>query len=276
LSRGYPAGSIDHVRPQENTVPVRLVAFDLDDTLTPSKSPIEAPMAEALARLLEVSPVCIISGGQLEQFTEQVTERLVLDAAQLANLHLMPTCGTRYHRYDGAGWATVYAHDLTDVERAAAATALAEHARRLGLWAERTWGPILEDRGSQVTFSALGQQAPLAEKRAWDPTGEKKEALRAAVAADLPDLEVRSGGSTSVDITRKGVDKAYGMRRLAEQTGIALEDMLFVGDRLDEGGNDYPVKTLGVPCVAVTGWEETARLVSDLVPRLAAAALSRP
>ena len=108
-------------------------------------------------------------------------------------------------------------------------------------------------------------------KRAWDPTGEKKSALRDAVAPYLPELEVRSGGSTSVDITLRGVDKAYGMRRLAEVTGIALDDMLFVGDRLDPAGNDYPVKALGVPCHAVTGWEDTAEYVTDLAARLAAA-----
>lgn len=249
----------------------RLVAFDLDDTLTPSKSPISPEMAEALTALLDVVPVCIISGGQLAQFTTQVTDRLELDDEARSRLHLMPTCGTRYYRFaDDGALQQVYAHDLTAQERAAAQQALEQEARRLGLWEEETWGPILEDRGSQITFSALGQRAPLEAKRAWDPTGEKKERLRAAVARRLPDLEVRSGGSTSVDITRRGVDKAYGMRRLAEHTGIDLADMLFVGDRLDEGGNDYPVKALGVPWIAVAGAEETAGVVrgiiADLVP----------
>ncbi|WP_324653462.1 HAD-IIB family hydrolase [Georgenia sp. H159] len=252
-------------------MPTRLVAFDLDDTLTPSKSPISPEMADALSELLAVVPVCIISGGQLEQFTSQVTERLDLDDDARTRLHLMPTCGTRYYRYDDDGeLGQVYAHDLTGEERAEATAALEREARRLGLWEEETWGPVLEDRGSQITFSALGQRAPLAAKRAWDPTGEKKEQLRAAVAPILPELEVRSGGSTSVDITRRGVDKAYGMTRLAEHTGIDLADMLFVGDRLDEGGNDYPVKALGVPCVEVAGAEETAGvvrgLIADLVP----------
>ena len=84
----------------------------------------------------------------------------------------------------------------------------------------------------------------------------------------LPDLEVRSGGSTSVDITHRGIDKAYGMRKLAEHSGIALEDMRFYGDRLDPDGNDYPVLTLGVPCVAVRGWEHTAELLEALIPTL--------
>ncbi|TRW47495.1 HAD-IIB family hydrolase [Georgenia yuyongxinii] len=250
---------------------VRLIAFDLDDTLAPSKSPMPARMAAALAALLDSVPVCIISGGHFGQFRDQVLTHLPANVEQLSRLHLMPTCGTRYLVHDGNDWEQVYAHDLTDAERDSARSAVESEARRLGLWEQETWGEILEDRGSQITFSALGQQAPLAAKKAWDPTGEKKAALRDAVAARLPDLEVRSGGSTSVDITRAGVDKAYGMTRLSEQTGIELADMLFVGDRLDKGGNDYPVVRLGMPTHAVEDWQETADLVERIVASLAVA-----
>ena len=261
------------VSPQE--LP-RLVAFDLDDTLAPSKSAMPPAMATALRRLLDVVPVCIISGGQVGQFRDQVLARLDADADELSRLHLMPTCGTRYYTYDssqpargGDAWKLVYANDLTPEQIRTGFEIVEAHARRLGLWEERTWGEILEDRGSQITFSALGQDAPLEAKRAWDPTGEKKAALRDAVAPLLPELEVRSGGSTSVDITLKGVDKAYGMRRLAEVTGIALEEMLFIGDRLDPEGNDYPVKALGVPCQAVGGWQDTVTYVTALAGLIA-------
>lgn len=247
----------------------RLVAFDLDDTLAPSKTAIDPRMGDLLLRLAERVEVAIISGGQLQQFQTQVVERLPeTDAATLDRLHLMPTCGTQYYRLSGDGIETVYALSLTDDEKHRALTAVEEEAKRLGLWAEQTWGPILEDRGSQITFSALGQSAPLDAKTAWDPTGEKKNALRDAVAARIPDLEVRSGGSTSVDITHRGIDKAYGMRKLSEQTGIPLEDMLFVGDRLDEHGNDYPVLAMGVTCHAVEGWEDTAAYLDELIPTL--------
>jgi len=252
------------------------VAFDLDDTLAPSKSAMPPAMATALRRLLDVVPVCIISGGQVGQFRDQVLAHLDADADELSRLHLMPTCGTRYYTYDPSqagqssdAWRLVYANDLTPEQIRTGFEIVEAQARRLGLWEERTWGDILEDRGSQITFSALGQDAPLEAKRAWDPTGEKKAALRDAVAPLLPDLEVRSGGSTSVDITLKGVDKAYGMRRLVEVTGIALEEMLFVGDRLDPEGNDYPVKALGVPCQAVGGWQDTVTYVTSLAGLIA-------
>lgn len=245
----------------------RLIAFDLDDTLAPSKSPLDPRMAQLLADLLQVAEVCVISGGQFAQFRDQVIARLPehLPEGALERLHLMPTCGTQYYRWDGAAWARQYAEDLTDQERSAALAAVEEEAKRLGYWEQETWGDILEDRGSQITFSALGQSAPVDAKKAWDPTGEKKNALRAAVQERLPGLEVRSGGSTSIDITRRGIDKAYGMTRLAELTGIPFDRMLFVGDRLDPEGNDFPVVALGVPTHAVEGWEQTADLVAGLL-----------
>ncbi|WP_298744695.1 HAD-IIB family hydrolase [uncultured Microbacterium sp.] len=247
----------------------RLVAFDLDDTLAPSKTAIEPRMADLLIALAERVEVAIISGGQLQQFTTQVVDRLpdTTDRVRAA-LHLLPTCGTQYYRLTDAGVTTMYARTLSDDQKSRALAAVEGEARRLGLWESETWGEILEDRGSQITFSALGQRAPVAEKTAWDPTGAKKNSLRAAVAALLPDLEVRSGGSTSVDITERGIDKAYGMNQLAAQTGIPLEDMLFVGDRLDPEGNDYPVLAMGVTCHAVEGWEDTATFLEALIPTL--------
>lgn len=246
-----------------------LVAFDLDDTLAPSKGLIDQRIADLLRALLRSVEVAIISGGNEEQFRTQVIARLGdTDAEHLSRLHLLPTCGTRYLRHDGTDFAPIYAHDLSEAEKTSALTALREEAERLGLWEAEPWGDILEDRGSQITFSALGQRAPREAKHAWDPTGAKRGALRDAVAARLPGLEVRSGGSTSIDITMAGIDKAFGMRQLAERTGIPLSAMLFYGDRLDEGGNDYPVLAIGVPSVAVDGWEDTADKLDALLQTL--------
>lgn len=247
----------------------RLVAFDLDDTLAPSKSAIDPRVGTLLLALAERVEVAIISGGQLEQFRVQVVDRLPAASADvLDHFHLLPTCGTQYYRLSTDAIQTVYAHSLTEDEKSRALAAVEEEAKRLGLWATETWGEILEDRGSQITFSALGQSAPLEAKKNWDPMGEKKNTLREAVALRIPDLEVRSGGSTSVDITHRGIDKAYGMKQLSDATGIHLDDMLFVGDRLDPDGNDFPVLALGVECHAVEGWEDTADYLDALIPTL--------
>lgn len=244
---------------------LRLVAFDLDDTLAPSKSELPPSMGTALRSLLARVPVCVISGGNFAQFESQLLAGLNAEEVLLERLHLMPTCGTQYLRRQQGRWEQVYEEALSPEQKQRAIAALTVAAHDLGLWETDPWGDIIEDRHTQITFSALGQQAPLAAKKAWDPTGEKKAALVRLLSPALPDLEVRGGGSTSVDITARGVDKAYGMRKLVEQTGIAPERMLFIGDRLDEGGNDYPVKAAGWPTRAVGGWEETLTVIEELL-----------
>ncbi len=243
---------------------VKAVVFDLDDTLAASKSAMHPTMSAALARLLEQVPVCIISGGRFEQFEAQALSGFTATDDALARLHLMPTCGTRYYLWQDGAWALQYAEDLTDDEKARTIAVLEEGAKELGLWHPGPWGDIIEDRGSQITFSALGQRAPVEEKVAWDPDGAKKRALAGYAAERLPDLEVRSGGSTSIDVTRKGIDKAYGVTRLLERIGASTDELVFIGDRLDEGGNDYPVYAMGVTSIAIHGWEQTLDVVTAI------------
>ncbi len=245
--------------------PAEVIVFDLDDTLAESKSAISPLMAQLLGRLLERSRVCIISGGRYAQFQVQVLQRLELAAAQLDRLHLMPTCGTRYYRYLDGDWQLMYSEDLSAEAKARISEVLMDGARELGLLESQPWGEIIEDRDSQITFSALGQQAPVAAKSAWDPDGSKKGRLRTYAAQRLPGLEVRSGGSTSVDVTREGIDKAYGVRKLMEQLGLGVDDLLFVGDRLQPDGNDFPVRAMGVRSIEVHGAGQTAGLLERLL-----------
>lgn len=259
--------AIDNHPPQLGVHPkdLRAVAFDLDDTLAPSKEAISDSMAHALRTLLDTCDVCVISGGQMSQFQTQLLDRLHANPDQLSRLHIMPTCGTRYVRYDGGKANELYCHNLTNEEKQKAMQALEEEAKQLGYWEDETWGQIIEDRGSQITFSALGQEAPLDAKQNWDPKGIKRGKLAAAVGAKLPEMEVRSGGMTSIDITRKGVDKAYGMRALMEHAGYAAPEILFIGDRLDPQGNDYPVVSTGVHFFEVPSWETTVDVINYIV-----------
>lgn len=245
---------------------LKLVAFDLDDTLAPSKTPMGDDMVQGLLTLLDVIDVCVISGGTYDQFKTQVIARLPQGPA-LRRLHLMPTCGTQYYRMTDDVWTQVYSEPLSVEERRAASDVLREAATRLGLWApdDEVFGERVEDRGTQITFSALGQQAPVDRKHAWDPDGAKRRVLREEVQDLLPDLEVRAGGSTSIDITRRGIDKAYGMGMLMKELELAADEVHFIGDRLEPGGNDYPVRSLNISVQQVAGPDETLRHIGELM-----------
>ena len=249
-------------------MPKKLISFDLDDTLAITKSPITDRMSELLVQLLKKYEVCIISGGKFEQFKNQVIDKLEASHLELRRLHLMPTCGTRYYRYNEIDevWQKQYAEDLTVAQKAKIIKVLEAEAKKLGLWESKPWGDIIEDRESQITYSALGQQAPPEAKYKWaEEQVEAKHQLQKNVAQLLPDLEVRLGGSTSVDITRPGIDKAYGTKKLIAELEISKDDILFIGDKLEEGGNDYPVKAMGIDTIAVEKWEDTALVIETLL-----------
>ena len=234
----------------------KMIIFDLDGTLAESKSPINKEMAEALGELLSKKKACIITGGNYEQIAKQVVKRLP-KSTNFSNLHLMPTCGSRYLRFSDNNWHVIYENDLLPEVKNLVIKKLEEGAKALEYWVENSYGPLIEDRGSQITYSALGQNAPKEEKEKWDPDGSKKRSLRDKLAVDLPGLEVRSGGSTSIDITLKGMDKAYGIEQLRQYCKITIMEMYFIGDRLDEGGNDFPVISTGVTTKQVKDHQET-------------------
>lgn len=232
----------------------KIIAFDLDGTLAESKSALADEMAEILNELLAHFQVCVISGGKFEQFEKQLLANLKADPIKLEALHLMPTCGTRYYKYDTvtSGWQNVYAEDFTETEKKQIIAALNEGLDSLKLREDKPWGEIVEDRGSQVTLSALGQEAPVKAKEEWDEDNSKKKQLRDFVAEKIPQFEVRSGGTTSIDVTKLGIDKAYGMEKLMSMLQVTKEEILFFGDRLQEGGNDYPVKAMGIDSLEVS------------------------
>ncbi len=245
----------------------RLVAYDLDGTLAQSKQPIDPETAALLARLTQVAAVAVISGGDWPQFTQQLVGKLP-DDTDLDRLFLLPASGTKLYRYQRR-WEQVYAELFTEDERTRILNALATSISDQGLDSVQSWGEKIEDRGSQITFSGLGQQAPLDAKQAWDPDFAKRKRLQTALSLLLPGFAVRVGGSTSVDITRKGIDKAYGLAKLAAASGIPVSEMIFIGDALYPGGNDYAVHEAGIDTIGVRDVIETRRVSEAIVLCLA-------
>ena len=111
----------------------------------------------------------------------------------------------------------------------------------------------------------MGQQAPLLEKAGWDPDFSKRKKIKAILDTYIPEFSVRMGGATSIDITKQGIDKAYGIGKLRQLLQISLDDMLYVGDALFAGGNDYPVKQAGVVCISVRGPVETKPVTAAII-----------
>lgn len=250
----------------------KLIAFDLDGTLAPSKSHFHPRMVGLFDRLLAKYQVCVISGGKYQLFQQQFLTQITSEPSSLKRLHLMPTSGTRYYKFEDGKWQQQYAEDFTDVQKKKIIKALEEGLDESGYKVDKVYGDTIEDRDSQITLSILGQEivAELGDegvdiKENWDPEGTRKLKIRDIVAKKIPEFNVRAAGATSIDVTMPGVDKAYGMNKLIEATGLTKDDILFMGDKIIPGGNDYAVEEMGIDCIAVRSWHDTAYAIEGIV-----------
>jgi HAD superfamily hydrolase (TIGR01484 family) len=241
----------------------KLIVFDLDGTLAPSKSSLDSEMASLLHDLLGVVKVAVISGGAWLQFETQLLTKLKQDE-RLKKLSILPTCGTQFFEYEGQ-WKRLYEEDFTADQKEKIIESLNKAIEAAGFKVEKTWGETIEDRGSQITYSALGQQAPLEDKVKWDADFAKRKKIKAILDTLIPEFSVRLGGATSIDVTKPGIDKAYGIKKLREILGIEVNEMIYVGDALFPGGNDYPAKQAGAVSIAVRGPDDTKRVIETMI-----------
>lgn len=190
----------------------KLIVFDLDGMLAESKASLDAEVATLLNSLLVIVKVAVISGGDWLQFEKQLLSNLSHDE-HLRNLSILPTCGTKFFQYNG-NWEKIYSEDFTADEKKKIISSLNKVVEESGFKIEKVWGEVIEDRGRQITFYALGQQAPLEEKKNWDPDFTRRKKMQTLLDKLIPQFSVRLGGATSVDVTKPGIDKAYGIRKL--------------------------------------------------------------
>ncbi len=254
--------------------PKDLIIFDLDRTVVPSKAPMDPQMSALMTRLLAVKRVAIIGGGKYGLFKTLFLKQLKTPKSLLKNLFLFPTTATSFYIYK-SGWKNVYALYLSKIEKNKIRKAFYNIFRKIGYkHPQKTYGMVIEDRGTQITFSALGQDvvAILGKKRGvalktkWlQENRDIKMTIVKLLAKLLPELEVRAAGLTSIDVTKKGIDKAYGLKQIKKHLHLGIKDMLFIGDAIFPGGNDYAVVKTGVDYVPVTGPAQTKDVIRAIL-----------
>ena len=265
----------------------KVLSFDIDQTLNIAKTPIPDEITDLLIECLNYYEICPISGQKFDQFLIQIVNRLVergVTSEQLRHLHLFVAQGTQYYRYnssktiaekgpisvtvdktdapyDEKNWEQVYNFPLTDEEVKKITAAIEQAAKELDLWEEdklQDGDEIIENRLSQVTFSALGQKAGTEEKYAWDPDTKKREKIVARAKELAPEFDYEIGGTTSINAIKPGMNKEFGMTKLLEELNVDKSEILYFGDMTQPGGNDYPVVQMGIDTITVRSHEDTA------------------
>lgn len=254
---------INNIYPMNNKV----IVCDLDGTLAPSKFPIEDSMVEVLDQVLKVSRLAVISGGAYPQYQKQFLSRLNFDKEILKNLFLFPANGTTSYEYDveNESWKKLYEENLTEEEKKQIFEGFKKALDDSDIDVSNPYGILIEDRGGEINFSGRGQEAPLFVKEVWDPDHTKRQRIVLELKKYIPQFEMRIGGMTSIEVTHPGITKAYAIKKIENLLRVSKEDIVFIGDAIFPGGNDFASKETGVECIQVSGPEETKKVLLKII-----------
>ncbi|OGG52896.1 hypothetical protein A3H16_01470 [Candidatus Kaiserbacteria bacterium RIFCSPLOWO2_12_FULL_53_8] len=242
----------------------KTVMFDLDDTLNESLEPPKPEVLERLKRLLELIPIAIISGGSFYRIERDILSAFA-DLPRANYLYILPNNAARCYVREEKAWKLEYDFKLTVQERASIIEEIGKAVDETGvIEKDAVQRPEILDREASVVWGAIGFQASALEKASWDPDLTKRTKLRDALLHRIPDFEVSIGGTIMINITRKGINKAYGVQWFAQRLNIEPAGMLFVGDALYEGGNDAVVIPTGIQTRQVAGPQETLEIIDEL------------
>lgn len=253
--------------------PKDLIVFDVDGTLAPTKSEMDREMAGLFKQLLAAKKVAVISGAKHEVMKMQLAGGLKANKNLLANLFLFPTTATTFLRHNKA-WKKVYALTLSKAQVKKIEDAFQRVFAEMDYQhPKKIYGKLIEDRGSQVSVSFLGQDVVkilgkkgIKMKEEWKAKNTPlKLEVAGRVAKYLPEFEVHAAGFTTIDVTNKGIDKAYGLHQIEKHLHVPIKKMLFVGDAIFPGGNDYAIVRTGVDYMPVKNPEDTKKIIRHLL-----------
>ena len=237
--------------------------FDLDDTLAESFQPPKSEMVERLKRLLTHMPVAILSAAGLPRMQEDFLTTII-ESLHIERFFVFPNSASECYRYKDGAWRRVYDFAFTSDERAHIKATLEQCSAEIG-YRHPEYEPQLWDRESQIAYAMISSHAPQDIKKTWDPDQAKRKQLKACLEKTLHDYEILIGGNVTIDITRKGIDKAYGIQWLSRELSIPPAEMLYIGDALYPGGNDSVVIPTGIQTKQTGGPSETMRIIDEIL-----------
>ncbi len=242
-----------------------MIVCDMDGTLAPSKCSPDIEMTSLIESVLEKYFFAVISGASVSLLRERFLPHINLNSTTEQKLFLLPSIGAGLFILKDGKTIPVYEQLLSEKESTDIIDCIHSVLASSPFEIPQYWGAILEKRGTSVTYSALGQDAPLSEKTNWDPDQVKRQQLLALLSPLLPEYTIAIGGLTSLDITRKNIDKAFGIEQLSKHTNISIKEMFYIGDALYENGNDYAVHKTHIDCIQVSSPEDTKKLFKELL-----------
>ena len=233
---------------------IKLIAFDLDGTLTQHKTPLGDKNRAVLDRLRKKYQLVMVGAGTCARIFGQLEKYPI---------NVIGSYGMQFAEYDPAtGEQVIRWNEQADVDRD-------EIMRRAMLLREKyglhdyAGEPMEFHPTGALTFPVIGTKAVLADKLAYDPDKAKRRAMYPFVKELFHDYNVMIGGTSSFDMVPGQYGKLNALRRYMKLLGLTDEQVAYCGDDYREGGNDHDVYAGGIPFVKVDDYERLEEYLTE-------------
>ena len=237
----------------------KVYIFDIDGTLTPSRLRMTEKFAKFFDKWSNKNKYYLVTGSDLDKTKEQLPI-VYIDRAEA----IFTCCGNQMWRDDELIYDNKF--KVTKKLNKLLGTILSN-----SVYPHR-YGNHIEDRGSMVNFSIVGRDCTQEQREhffKWDNEKSERKIIANAIKEKFPDLDAVLGGQISIDIYPKGKDKSQILDIIEQERLVKPDEYIFIGDRTEKGGNDYPLALLmdntdNCDFYQTDGWEHTQKILEKL------------
>ena len=235
---------------------IKLIAMDLDGTLTQHKTPLDEIHTETLKRLSEKYKLLMVGAGMCRRIFNQMNH---------FPIDILGNYGMQYAEYnEKTGDIDIIFDEVRPCDRESVEKRVTALREKHGFTAFR--GKNVEYHSSGcVTFPILGTEAIAEDKLAFDPDRKKRRAIYDEVKSVFADYTVFVGGSSSFDMAPFPFNKAYALAKYCEEHGIAHDEVVYIGDDYGPGGNDESVYVSNFNYLTIDNYEDFPEVVRELL-----------
>ena len=238
----------------------KIIICDVDETICETCQVVSDEMANQINIMIKSGyEFAFISGTKVTDLQKMLSSKIK------ERHHILATTGTNYTYMENNMGSCVYNLKFKDEEKQEIIQALNNTIEHFNIVSMTTHEDQLQDRDSQITLSAIGRNAPIELKKAYDPDGEIRQTWKKFLKdhLDQTKYDIKIGGTTSLDVTKKGLDKEWGIKEFCQNKRLKLNQVLFFGDKIYPGGNDFPATKI-VDCVSVKNPDETLKKLKEI------------
>ena len=235
---------------------IKLLAFDLDGTLTQHKTKLSDEYREFLFELSKKYTLIMVGAGKSERIFNQM-DSFPID--------IIGNYGMQYAKYNKETKAQELVYDIVLPCDKALCEKRVTYLREKYGYTEFAGENVEFHSSGCVTFPLLGTKAKQEDKLAFDPDRKKRRAFYKDVCDTFPEYNVFVGGSSSFDMAPMPYNKYHALSKYCEENGISHDEVIFFGDDYGEGGNDESVFKSDFGFIKVDDYREFKNLASHLL-----------